>query len=724
LCALSFAWEFFIVLKFFSTQCRWRIKIFLQVLVKANFMESVVTTLREPVVSFVILLAVILVVPPIFERLRLPGLVGLIAAGVLLGSSGLGLLNQESETMKLFSDIGKIYLMFVAGLEIDLQQFRRTRNRSLGFGGATFLLPLLAGILVGRLFGFGWNAAILIGSLLASHTLLAYPIVQRLGVVKDEAVTVTIGATIFTDIGALLVLAICTGVSQGDFSTTKLVALLAGLAIYSLTVLLGLSWLGKYVFRRTRDDQGNQFLFVLLGVFLASVGAQLIGVENIVGAFLAGLAINDVVGEGPVKEKIEFVGSVLFIPIFFVSMGLLLDLKAFRDILASIGLPLTIVAALLVSKFLAAWVTKGIFRYSWMQTLTMWSLSLPQVAATLAAALVGYQAEIISLEVFNSVILLMLVTAVMGPLITTRTASRLAEEVNEFAKDEDEPSGLTVSTLEGQPLRVVVPVYNPQTERYLLELASLVTRHESGELFPLAIAKAQSHMDSPQLSRSLQRSQQLLDHAKELSEELGVNVAPQLRIEYDVAQGISHASREVNANLIVLGFSERQGFRSQLFGNITDQVVWSAHCLVAIARMHSSPLQFQRILVPIENFSASAMRPLRFAKILAAANQANITLLQVCRARTPISHRAWNENQLALVAKRLTTEGFSADSRVVAADNVTAAILRESTAQDVVLLRFRRRRIGADGLAVGTVTTPLLQRLTCSVVLLGEPHQS
>lgn len=685
-------------------------------------MESAVATLREPVVSFVILLAVILIVPGLTERLRLPGLVGLIVAGVALGSDGLGLLNQNSETMKLFSDIGKIYLMFVAGLEIDLQQFRRTRTRSLGFGGMTFLLPLLAGLLLGRGFGFGWNAAFLIGSLLASHTLLAYPIVQRLGVVKNEAVTVTIGATIFTDIGALLVLAICIGVSQGDFSTTQLVRLLAGLAIYAVAVLLGLSWLGKYVFKRSRDDQGNQFLFVLLGVFLASVGAQLIGVEKIVGAFLAGLAVNDVVGEGPVKEKIEFVGSVLFIPIFFVSMGLLLDIEAFRDILASVGFPLATVAALIVSKFLAAWAAKGMFRYSWTQTLTMWSLSLPQVAATLAAALVGYEAEIITLEVFNSVILLMLVTAVVGPLITTRTASQLVQETGDVTNDADEPAELLAPALGEETLRVVVPVYNPKTERYLLEFASLLTRHESGELFPLAIARAQSRMDSPQLSRSLSHSQQLLDYAKELSLDLGVKVAPQLRIGYDVAQGISHASREVNANLIVLGLSERQGFRSQLFGNITDQVVWSAHCWVAIARLHGSPLQLQRILVPLENFSHRALRPLHFAKILATANQAQLTLLHVCRPGVPLSHQAWNENQLTVLVNRLNKEGFSVKPRLVIADSVTTAIVRESTPQDLVLLRFRRRRIGADGLAVGTVTTPLLQRLTCSVVLLGEPH--
>lgn len=284
-----------------------------------------------PIVSFTILLAVILTVPPIFERLRLPGLVGLLVAGVILGPSGVNLLSAEDPIMMLFTEIGKIYLMFVAGLEIDLAEFRKTKERSLGFGLATFALPLIGGIVVGKLFGFGWNSSVLIGSLLASHTLLGFPIVNRLGVVTNEAVTVTIGATIFTDIAALLVLAICVSIHAGDFSVASLTVQLVPLALYSATVLFGLDWAGKEYFRRTGDEESNQFLFVLFAVFLASVGAQAIDVDKIVGAFLAGLAVNDVVGRGPVKEKIEFVGSTLFIPFFFVGMGLLLNLPAFVE---------------------------------------------------------------------------------------------------------------------------------------------------------------------------------------------------------------------------------------------------------------------------------------------------------------------------------------------------------------------------------------------------------
>ncbi|HEY9829583.1 MAG TPA: cation:proton antiporter, partial [Stenomitos sp.] len=597
-------------------------------------MESITESLKEPVVSFALLLAVILLVPPIFERLRLPGLVGLLAAGVLLGSSGLNLLNNKSETMTLLSDIGKIYLMFVAGLEIDLAQFRKTRNRSLGFGSTTFLVPLITGTLVGRLVGgFDWNASILIGSLLASHTLLAYPIVQRLGVVNDEAVTVTIGATIFTDIGALLVLAICVGVNKGNFSAASLAFLLGSLTIYSLAILFGFDWLGKEFFRRTKGDEGNQFLFVLLSVFLAAVGAQLVGVEKIVGAFLAGLAVNDVVGDGPVKEKVEFIGSVLFIPIFFVDMGLLLDLNSFVKTLSSFGLTLAIIGGLIGSKFVAAYIIKLIFKYNQQQLLTMWSLSLPQVAATLAATLVGYQQKILSESVLNSVILMMLVTSILGPLITARAAAQLTPDATALA--EADPLDLPAESKKTGDFTVVVPVSNPQTERYLMEMATLLARHESGRIVPLAIAQAHARMDDPEMDKAVQRSQMLLDRAQDLSRELGVEASPQLRIEYDIAPAITHASREQDASMIVLGWGGRLGIRARLFGNVTDSVLWSAHCLVAVARLLDSPLKIRRILVPVENLSTSAIRPVRFAQILAQVNQAQVTLLHVCDPRTP-----------------------------------------------------------------------------------------
>lgn len=688
----------------------------------------------EPIVPFAILLVVILVVPILFERLRLPGLVGLLAAGVVLGPNGLQFLENKSETMSLLSDIGLVYLMFVAGLEVDMEQFRRTRNRSLGFGIFTFLVPLIFGTVVGRVFGFGWNASILIGSLFASHTLLAYPIISRLGVIANEAIIVTIGATIFTDIGALLVLAVCVAIHAGEFTIFRLLILLGSLIVYSAVVLFGFDWAGKEFFRRSGDEEGNQFLFVLLALFLASVGAQLIGVEKIVGAFLAGIAVNDAVGEGPVKEKVVFVGSVLFIPIFFVDLGLLIDLPAFISSLSTIWLTLAIVVGLITSKFLAALLAKIVYRYNWQEMLTMWSLSVPQVGATLAATLVGYRAGLLTEGVLNSVIVLMLVTATLGPLITSRVAVGLTSSAANLEPDTTPPYG----EVETVRFTLVVPVSNPHNEQYLIEMAALLARQASGRLVPLAIANASTHMDAPQLETALERSQLLIDKAEVISRELGVEAEPLLRIDDAIAQGITRASREQNASLIVMGWGQRTGLRARLFGNVIDNVLFAAHCPVAVTRLLESPTKFQRILVPVENLTGQAIRPLRFALMLAAANGSQVTLLHVCDRRASASKIAWTRSQLSLLISKLALPN-QPEIEVIPHENIAKAIVQAAQKYDLVVLRTLpasakpsqrrdftgeslRQRNHAGALVIGDVTTEVIQQLSGSIVMLGEPQ--
>ncbi len=683
-------------------------------------MESVLEVLHEPLVPFAILLAVILIVPPLFEKLRLPGLVGLLAAGVILGPNGLNILQNKLPTMRLLSDIGLVYLMFVAGLEVDMAQFRKTKHRSAGFGFLTFIVPLIFGTIVGRIFNFGWNASILIGSLFASHTLLAYPIVSRLGVVGNEAVIVTIGATIFTDIGALLVLAVCIGIHAGNFTLFKLFTLLGMLLVYSAVILFGFDWAGRQFFRRSGDNEGNQFLFVLMAVFLAALGAQLIGVEKIVGAFLAGLAVNDAVGDGPVKEKVVFVGSVLFIPIFFVDMGLLIDIPAFVKSISSIWLTLAVVVGLIGSKFLAALFAKFLYRYNWQEMLTMWSLSLPQVAATLAATLVGYRAGLLTEGLLNSVLVLMLVTATLGPLITSKVAPGLSVPTANLEPDSTSTDG--GDEQKSSLFTVVVPVYNPRTQRYLIEMAALLARHEGGRILPLSVTTAQAHMDAPELELAIQRGEELLARATELSRELGVEAEPLLRIDDNIAQGISRASREQNASLIVMGWGQRTGFRARFFGNVIDNVLWTSHCPVALVRLLLSPTEIQRILVPIENLTAEAVRPVRFAQILAQGNQGQVTLLHVCDRNTTTSKRAWTQSQLALLASKWAPQS-NFDIQIVPHEDIVRAILNASQSTDLVILRSKRRRT-AGGLAISDLTTQLVQQLNCSLVMLGEPQRA
>ncbi|MEN9223500.1 MAG: cation:proton antiporter, partial [Thermostichus sp. BF3_bins_97] len=611
--------------------------------------------------------------------------------------------------------------LFVAGLEIDLDQFRQTRNRSATFGFFTFAIPLTLGTLIGRFFGFGWNSAVLLGSLFASHTPLGYPIVSRYGLVKNEAVLVTIGGTIFTDIASLLVLAVCVGIHGGEFSLWSLLGLLGSLLIYAAAVLFGLDWLGHRFFRHTGSEEGNQFLFVLLALFVAALGAQWIGVEKIIGAFLAGLAVNDVLREGPVKEKIVFIGSVLFIPVFFVDMGLLIDLPAFLQTLSSVWLMLAILVGLSFSKYSAAQICQWLYRYTPAQKLMMWSLSLPQVAATLAATVVGYQVGLLDASVLNSVVVLMLVTATLGPILTSRAGAQMAmqeEKAQEVPPALDPPQAMP----QEDPFVVVVPVANPETEQNLLEMAALLAKHEQGRIVPLSVATGHLHMDAPSLQSSLDHGEYLLKRAVEFCQRFEVQATPLSRIDSHIAQGISHASREQNASLIVMGWSDTTGLRARLFGNVINSVLWAAHCPVAVARLQHPPHKLQRILVALENFRSQSVRSVRFAQILATANQAEITLVHVCPTGTSETDRHWLESQLNLLAEQPRPgSGLGLQVKVLVSDDIVKTLLKEAEIFDLVVLPSFRRRNRSGGLSFSDVTTQVLERLTCSLIMLGEP---
>jgi Kef-type K+ transport system membrane component KefB len=386
-------------------------------------------------VRFALILAIFLLIPPLCRRVRLPAVVGLLLAGVALGPSGLHTLPNAAPVAEFFGEIGKLLLMFFAGLEIDLSQFKRTGGRSAAFGGLTFSLPLVLGTVVALLAGYGWVAAVLIGSLLASHTLLGFPIVQRMKLVGDEAVAVTIGGTVFTDLMSLLVLAVCVPIHTAGFSISRFVLQIGELVGYVLCVFIGLSALGRWLIERMGGPKDRQVVLVLLVMALAGFGAELINLEPIIGAFLAGLAINRALGHGEAKEQLDFLGNTLFIPMFFVSIGFLIDVEVFlQTLVTKTWLVVGIVGGLIAAKLIAAQLTQRLFGYSQSEGGLIWSLSLPQVAATLASAIVAFQARnaagdrLIDEAAVNTVLVLVVVTSILGPLLTEHFGRKRVEE--------------------------------------------------------------------------------------------------------------------------------------------------------------------------------------------------------------------------------------------------------------------------------------------------------
>ncbi|HEV3109034.1 MAG TPA: cation:proton antiporter [Candidatus Binataceae bacterium] len=385
--------------------------------------------------KFAIGMALIVGIPPLARRGRLPAAVGLLLSGVLIGPHGLALFGGKAPIADFLADLGKLLLMFFAGLEIDLEQFRKARNRSILFGVITTSLPLILGTAVGLWFGYQLIPAIVIGSLLASHTLLGMQTVIRLGATRLEPITVSVGATVLSDTLSLVVFAICVSTYKSGFSMSGLTVQLVEIAVFVPVILFGLSRVGGYALKQVEDDENAHFVLMLAIMAVAGVIAQVINLPGIVGSFLAGLSVNATVRDKPAKEKLEFFGNSFFVPIFFVVTGFLIDPRLFTaSIVDNFRLVAGIIGALLIGKWIAAAIASRAFAYTSAARFTMWSLTLPQVAATLAAALVGFDTfnaagqRLLDVRTLNAVLVLMLTTSILGPVLTERFAPRLLAE--------------------------------------------------------------------------------------------------------------------------------------------------------------------------------------------------------------------------------------------------------------------------------------------------------
>jgi Kef-type K+ transport system membrane component KefB len=376
---------------------------------------------------FAVTLFMLLVIPSLTRRLRIPSCVGFIAAGILIGPHVLGVVPQHADVANFFAELGKLLLMFFVGLEVDLRQFTASWSRSLVFGLLTFALPMTAGTTIGLAFGYNPIASILIGSLIASHTLIAYPIVEASHQVARPAVTITVGATILTDILSLLVLTMCVTTFRSGFDVFGLVVQLGELIGFILVIVVGLGMAGRWLFDRFGRSDEACFTLLLAIVAIAATLAEVIRLEGILGAFLAGLAVNAAVRASPAKDRLQFLGNVLFIPAFFVVTGFLIDLRMFAATLVGNALMvLAIVLGLVITKWLAAEIVGRIWGFGPADRGLMGSLTLPQVAATLAAALVGFQAvnaageRLIDQAMLNTILVLVVVTSLLGPVMTQR----------------------------------------------------------------------------------------------------------------------------------------------------------------------------------------------------------------------------------------------------------------------------------------------------------------
>jgi Kef-type K+ transport system membrane component KefB len=399
---------------------------------------GLIDTIRSHVLSlpdlakFAVVVAAIVGIPGL---VRLPPMVGLLLFGVALGPHVLGFFGEHRPIANFFAELGKLLLMFSAGLEIDIALFRKAQARSIIFGIFTTTVPLLFGTLLGLGFGYAIIPAIVVGSLLASRTLLSVPIVQRLGVIRLEPIVVTIGATVLSDTLSLIVFAVCVSMYTTGFSPRALAIQLIEIAIFVPLILIGLSRAGAWALSRMGSNEEAHFLLMLAIMAVAGAIADVINLPGIVGAFLAGLAVNSAVQDDPARVKLDFFGKALFIPSFFVVTGLVIDPVVFAtDVVDHFPLALGIVVALLAGKWIAAAAGARVFGYTPAARSTMWALTLPQVAATLAAAVVAFDTRngagqrMLDGTMLNAVLVLMLATSILGPVLTERFAPGMLKD--------------------------------------------------------------------------------------------------------------------------------------------------------------------------------------------------------------------------------------------------------------------------------------------------------
>ena len=378
-------------------------------------------TPHGPVLEFLLLFAVILLGPIVFSRFGLPGLIGLVIGGFAIGSHGLGLIHAGNQTIPELGKLGLLYLMFVAGLELDLQVMKEYRRGAVIFGLIAFIVPGALGMSVGLLLGWESSAVILLGALLASHTLIVYPNLRDAGLSGNPAVAVAVGATVLTDTIALIVLALVAGTETGSGSIPVIVGEIAlGLLVLIAVGLFGLPRVVDAAFRRWGSDRVARYVVIIVALLFMAMLAEIFDIEGIVGAFFAGIALNRLVpNEGPSMERVEFFGAAVFIPVFLVSIGLLLDPHVMFTG-HTLGIAALLIAAALGGKAVACSLAGPLMHFDWPQRLAMYVLTIPQAAATLAVALIGFEIGVFGVSLVNAVLVLILVSITVAALITQK----------------------------------------------------------------------------------------------------------------------------------------------------------------------------------------------------------------------------------------------------------------------------------------------------------------
>ena len=543
----------------------------------------------DPVMIFALVMLIILLAPLIFSKLRIPGIVGIILAGTLVGPSVLGLLERDS-TIELLGTVGLLYLMFMAGLSIDLNRFEKLRNRSIGFGSISYFFPAAGAYLLGIYFlEYSVSTSLLLGAIVGSHTLLAYPIVERLGITKNTPVTMSMGGTLVTDTLSLGVLAVIAGTAGDAQGPGYWFGFATSVSIFVVAAVLILPRLGRWFFRNIKYQNNTDFVFMVAVLFTTAFFAELAGLASIIGAFLAGILLNRLVpSSGTLMSRIQFVGNAMFIPFFLISVGMLVDV----EVLTSFDVwekAIAFTLLVFIGKAIAAAIISGIFKYSAAEGLVVFGLTTPQSAATLAVTLLGYDLGFFDQTAVNAVVILILFSCLLGPWLVEKYGRAVASQ------EEEKPYSPADA-----PQRILVPLANPETSDALMDIAFMVKDAKSGQpIYPLTVAR-----DGVNVEGNVASGEKMLSHAVIHAASAEVSVNPITRIDLNIAKGISRAVEERRITNIIIGWNGEVSTRRKIFGSVLDQLLEEVDEMVMVCKIEKPVNTFKRLVVAIPPFAS------------------------------------------------------------------------------------------------------------------------
>jgi len=523
--------------------------------------------LTNPVIVFSLVLFIILFAPILFNKIKVPHIIGLIIAGIIIGPYGFNLLLRDSSIV-LFGTVGLLYIMFTAALEIDLEEFKRNRVKSFVFGLFTFSIPMLLGTAAAfYLLRFSLPSSILLASMFASHTLLAYPIVSKYGISRIRAVTLTIGGTIITDILALLVLAGVTGATRGDIGSAFWIRLTVSCFVFGCIIFLLFPVIARWFFKRY-EDHISQYIFVLAMVFLGSFLAEVAGLEAIIGAFLSGLALNRFIPHlSPLMNRIEFVGNAFFIPFFLISVGMLVDVSVLFKGFGAIKVAGVMIVMAVMTKFIAAWLTQKTFRLSDIERQLIFGLSNARVGATLAVVLVGYSIilsetptgdpiRLLSEDVLNGTVLMILVTCTISSFITEKASQKMAlkEEAQSAPPDATE--------------RILISLAYPDTVTELVDFGLMLKpKHSTIPVYALHIVS-----DENDDGKAQSQGKKMMEKALKQAAATGNELIPLTRYDMNISNGIIYTIKEQNITDVLIGLHHNWD-QDNFLGPIAERIL-------------------------------------------------------------------------------------------------------------------------------------------------------